>query len=210
MFSILLAMLKNIPFLVSLVNPQTGIFRTESDLTPLINTLFGAMLMGIAGAIVVRAGASTGGTEVISIMLNRKYSFPVGSLSLSLNLAVVLVLWFVSDSIKAALSVIALFISTLSFNSMQQGMNRTKTLFIISEHWDAIAPQVLDEVHRGVTLIPCRGAFTGRDKTMVYILARTVELARIRKIVRLHDPAAILSIVDTREVLGRGFTALDE
>jgi uncharacterized membrane-anchored protein YitT (DUF2179 family) len=123
---------------------------------------------------------------------------------------IILVQWRLSGPTTAALSVIGLFVSTVSFNNMQQGLNRTKTIFIISEHWNEIAPKVLHEVHRGVTLIPCKGAYTQRDKTMVYILARTVELARVRKIVQIYDPQAIVSIMDTREVLGKGFSDLKQ
>ena len=107
-----------------------------------------------------------------------------------------------------ALSVIALGVQSIVFNNMMLGMNRNKTLFIISEHWNEIAPEVL-KLHRGVTLIPCKGAFTNRDKTLVYILAKTNELTKIRKIVREHDEHAIVSIVDTREVLGKGFSPVN-
>ena len=57
-----------------------------------------------------------------------------------------------------------------------------------------------------MTLIPAKGAYTGQDKTLVYVLARTMELAAIRRIVLDIDPSAMLSIIDTREVVGRGFT----
>ncbi|MCL2671070.1 MAG: YitT family protein [Clostridiales bacterium] len=184
----------------------------EADpLAKLIYALFGGIVMGTGAAIVIRSGASTGGTEVISVMLNRKFSFSVGSISLPINIAIVLAQWvFFGDAMAAAISAIALFISTISFNNVLQGLNRTKTIFIISEHWEEIAPQVFEQVKRGVTLIPCEGAYSHRKKTMVYILARTMELARIRKIVQDNDPAAIVSIVDTREVLGRGFAALKQ
>lgn len=183
---------------------------SENPLAPLVYALFGGIVMGSGAAIIIRLGASTGGTEVISVMLNRKLSYPIASISLPINIAIVLAQWSISGPMNAALSAIALFVSTVAFNSVQQGMNRTKTIFIISEHWDEIAPQVLEQIKRGVTLIPCEGAYTHRKKTMVYILSRTVELARIRKIVQENDPEAIVSIVDTREVLGRGFTALKQ
>ena len=57
-----------------------------------------------------------------------------------------------------------------------------------------------------MTLIPAKGAYTGREKTVVYVIARTTELSAIRHIVLAIDPAAMISIIDTREVVGRGFT----
>ena len=102
-----------------------------------------------------------------------------------------------------------LFVSSVAFNNMLQGLNRTKTLFIISDRWEEIAPHVLKEVHRGVTLIPAKGAYTGKDKTVVYVIARTTELSIIRRIVREYDPKAMFSVIDTREVLGRGFDSIN-
>ena len=205
MFSVLIALMKSTPLSgFELLNESDPVTRR------LVYTLFGGIFMGGGGAVVIRNGASTGGTEIISVMLNRKLSFPIGSLSMAMNAAIIIAQWKLSGATAAALSVITLFFYTLTFNSVQQGLNRTKTIFIISEHWDEIAPKVLSEVHRGVTLIPCTGAYTQRDKTMVYILARTVELARVRKIVRLNDPKAIVSIMDTREVLGNGFADINQ
>ena len=150
-------------------------------------------------------------------MLSRKYSFSIGSIAMSINLVIAIALG-VLQAVRSgdfrigvegcALSMIALGVQSVVFNNMMLGMNRNKTLFIISDKWHEIAPEVL-KLHRGVTLIPCKGAFTNKDKTMVYILAKTAELAKIRTIVREHDEHAIVSIIDTREVLGKGFAAMN-
>jgi len=199
-FSVLLAVMENLKL--------PPVFDMEKPIMPLISALFGAVILGGAAAIIIRNGSSGGGTDVISILLNRWLSFPVGTINMAINLCILLVFALVSGLEVAALSAIALFVSSVAFNNTLLGLNRTKTLFIISEKWESIAPQVLSDARRGVTLIPCKGAFTGKDKTMVYIIARTIELARIRKIVMDHDEHALISIIDTREVLGQGFTPL--
>lgn len=182
---------------------------------PLMMVIFGAVILGAMGAMTIRLGGSTGGLDIISVLLNKKFSFPMGTISLALNVVIACGLGLttgdtISQSISVvALSIVGLFVVSVSFNSVLQGMNRTKTLFIISDNWDEFAPEVLKEVHRGITLIPCKGAYTHKDKTMVYIIARTVELAAIRRIVLQHDERAIISIIDTREVIGKGFTAVN-
>jgi len=100
-------------------------------------------------------------------------------------------------------------VTSIAFNNIILGVNRTKTLFIISDKWEEIAPDVLNKMHRGVTYIPCRGAYTNQEKTLVYILTKTIELGRIRRIVLEKDPKAIISIIDTREVIGKGFSAVN-
>ena len=155
---------------------------------------------------------------VISLLLNHKYSISIGTISMSLNVVIAVTLGVVTAITShdyrvgvesAALSIIVLFVTSIAFNNMILGVNRTKTMLIISDKWEEIAPKVLNETHRGVTYIPCRGAYTNQDKTMVYILTRTVEIARIRRIVLGADPTAIISIIDTREVIGKGFSAVN-
>lgn len=184
----------------------------------MVSVTFGAVAMGVAGGMIVRLGGSTGGLDIVSLLINRKYSISIGTVSMGINIVIALalgVLHAVNEGNyrtgveSAALSFIALFVTTVAFNNIIIGINRTKTLFIISDKWNEIAPDVLNKVHRGVTYIPCRGAYTNQDKTLVYILTKTIELASIRRLVLEKDPTAIISIIDTREVIGKGFTAVN-
>lgn len=200
-FSLCMALFENLSL------PQ--VFDFSNPLMPLISILFGAVAVGVLGSLVIRVGASSGGTDILSLLLNRRYSFPMGSISMAINVLVVIALAFFSGVEEAAMSAIALFVCSVAFNNALLGLNRTKTVFIISDNWDKIAPHILNEVHRGVTYIPCKGAYTDKEKTLVYIIARTVELTAIRRIVQEQDPRAIFSIIDTREVVGKGFTAVN-
>ena len=184
-------------------------FDFEDPVSRITSALLGAVISGACGAPIIRRGASGGGTDVIALLLNRRFSFPMGSISLGINLLIIAGLTLIRGLDVAALSIVVMFVSSVAFNNVMQGLNRTKTLFIISDHWEQIAPHVLAEVHRGVTLIPAKGAYTGRDKTLVYVIARTTELSVIRRIVREIDPEALISIIDTREVLGRGFGSIN-
>lgn len=184
-------------------------FDFEDPVSRITSALLGAVICGACGAPIIRRGASGGGTDVIALLLNRRFSFPMGSISLGINLLIIAGLALIRGLDVAALSIVVMFVSSVAFNNVMQGLNRTKTLFIISDHWEQIAPHVLSEVHRGVTLIPAKGAYTGRDKTLVYVIARTTELSVIRRIVREIDPEALISIIDTREVLGRGFGSIN-
>ena len=184
-------------------------FDFTDPVSRITSVLLGGVIVGASGAPIVRRGSSGGGTDILSLLIAKKSSFPMGTIGLVFNLFVISGLALIKGLDVAALSLVAMFVSSVAFNNSMQGMNRTKTLFIISERWDEIAPLVLSEVHRGVTLIPAKGAYTGKDKTLVYVIARTTELSTIRRIVREHDPAAMFSVIDTREVLGRGFDSIE-
>lgn len=181
-------------------------FDFSSPLSQLTSALLGAVICGAAAAPIVRRSASTGGMDIVSLLLTKRFSFPMGTISYAFNVIITSALGFVRGFDVAALALLVMFVSSTVFNNVLQGLNRTKTLFIISDRWEEIAPHVLGEVHRGVTLIPAKGAYTGNDKALVYIIARTTELAAIRRIALEIDPCAMLSIIDTREVVGRGFT----
>ena len=194
------------------------LFDVSEPAWRVVSVVFGAVTMGFAGGMIVRLGGSTGGMDIVSLLLNRKYSISIGTISMSLNVVIAVTLGVVraigAHDFRAgvegsALSIIALFVMSIAFNNIILGINRTKTLFIISDKWDEIAPEVLNRMHRGVTYIPCRGAYTNTEKTLVYILTKTIELAAIRRIVLEKDPKAIISIIDTREVIGKGFSAVN-
>ena len=210
LFSVELAIFANIPM------PE--LFDVSDPAWRVVSVIFGAVTMGFAGGMIVRLGGSTGGMDIVSLLLNRRYSISMGSISMAINIVISLALGveraILSGNYRvgvesAALSFIALFVTMIAFNNIILGINRTKTLFIISDKWDEIAPDVLNKMHRGVTYIPCRGAYTNQEKTLVYILTKTIELASIRRIVLEKDPKAIISIIDTREVIGKGFSAVN-
>ena len=210
LFSVELAVFGTIEF--------PALFDVSEPAWRVVSVVFGAVTMGFAGGMIVRLGGSTGGMDIVSLLLNRKYSISMGTISMSLNIVIAVTLGVVralgahdfrAGVEGAALSIIALFVMSIAFNNIILGINRTKTLFIISDKWDEIAPDVLNKMHRGVTYIPCRGAYTNSEKTLVYILTKTIELASIRRIVLEKDPKAIISIIDTREVIGKGFSAVN-
>ncbi len=197
-----------------------ALFDMSEPAWRVVSVIFGAVTMGVAGGMIVRLGGSTGGMDIVSLLLNRRYSISMGTISMSLNVVIAIALGVVKalgaetnrlqvGVESASLSIIVLFVMSIAFNNIILGINRTKTLFIISDRWDEIAPEVLNKMHRGVTYIPCRGAYTNQDKTLVYILTKTIELSRIRRIVLEKDPKAIISIIDTREVIGKGFSAVN-
>ena len=198
-FSLIFAILENLP--------PVQIFDMTNPVMPLISTIFGAVLNGAFGAIIIRNGSSTGGSDIVSLLVNKRTSFPVGTISMAFNMVIVAALAVVKGMEVAALSIIALFTCSVSFNNALLGLNRTKTLFIISDKWSEFAHEVMNTVHRGITYIPARGAYTNAEREIVYIIAKTVEVATIRRIVLQHDPQAIISVIDTKEVVGRGFTA---
>ena len=175
----------------------------------LVAAAVGSAVIGISGAPVVSRGATLGGIDVISVILGKRFSMSMGTINIMFNIIIMSVLGFVRGIEIALVSMIAMFVSNVAFNYAVQGLNRTVTVFVISDKWDEIAPEVMTVMHRGVTYIPAQGAYTGAERKVVYCIVKTVELSALKRIVYTRDPKAMVSVIETREVVGRGFGALN-
>ena len=171
----------------------------------MLSAMVGAAIIGVTGAPIVKRGATLGGIDVISVIISRKLSIQIGSINICFNLIIMTVLGFFYGIQTALLSMMAMFVCNTAFNFALRGVNHTMSIFIISEEWDEIAPHVLQDMHRGVTYIHAEGAYTGQPRKLVYCLVKTTELAKLKKIVKDHDPNALFSVIETTEVVGRGF-----
>ena len=171
----------------------------------MLSAMVGAAIIGVTGAPIVKRGATLGGIDVISVIISRKLSIQIGSINICFNLIIMTVLGFFYGIQTALLSMLAMFVCNTAFNFALRGVNHTMSIFIISEEWDEIAPHVLQDMHRGVTYIHAEGAYTGQPRKLVYCLVKTTELAKLKKIVKDHDPNALFSVIETTEVVGRGF-----
>lgn len=188
---------------MALIGPQPAMLEN-----PMLSALLGGALIGSSLALVVRRGASMGGLDCITFLLSKRLSISMAVIGNAINACILLVMALIHGLQPAVLTLLALLASQKAFDTVLAGFNRTQTIFIISSHWDKIAPHVLNELHRGVTFLPARGGYSGEERTIVYCILRTVEVSPLKNIVKRHDPAAIISIIDTREVVGRGFSPL--
>ena len=176
---------------------------------PIISALAGAVVIGVTGAPVVKREATMGGLDVIAVIVARRYSIAIGTFSIIYNVVIMGALALARGLELALMSMLAMFAANMAFNAAIIGLNKTVTVFIISEKWEEIAPQLISELHRGVTYIPAEGAYTGAPRKLVYIILKTSQLAAAKRIVRQYDEAALFSIIETKEVLGRGFGSLN-
>ncbi len=175
----------------------------------LLSAIVGGAIIGISGVPIVKRGASLGGIDVLSLIISRKLSIQMGSINIAFNLIIMTILGFCYGIETALYSIITMFVCNTAFNFGMRGVNHTMTVFIISEEWDEIAPHVMQDMHRGVTYIHAEGAYTGQPRKLVYCIVKTTELAKLKKIVKDHDPHALFSIIDTQEVVGRGFGSIN-
>lgn len=181
-----------------------NILDVQGDL--LLGSIFGGAIIGLGVGIVLKAGGTTGGTDMLATIIKFKHNrFPIAKLMLAIDGIIIVAGMLVFGSIKAMYAVIAVFISSKIITWVLEGMNTAKAAFILSEHSNEIADAIMHTLPRGVTGIKAQGMYTKKNKDMLYVVVSQKEITKLRDMVKSIDANAFITIADVREVLGQGF-----
>ena len=195
---------------ISITEKLSAPFIDSLRMDPILAVAFGGAILGITYAPVVKRNATFGGMDIISMLVNKKLSIPMGVFNIMYNIVIMAVQGIAMKNIElTVLAIAGMFVCNTAFDFAMKGLNRTNTVFIISDKCDEAAKDILTIVNRGLTYIPAEGAYTGTKKKIMYCIVRTVELSKLRNIVMKHDPHALFSVIETKEVVGRGFGAVN-
>lgn len=181
-----------------------NILDVQGDL--LLGGVFGGAIIGLGIGIVLKAGATTGGTDMLATIIKFKHArFPIAKVMLCIDAVIILSGMLIFGSIKAMYAIITVFITSKMITWVLEGMNYAKAAFIMSNKNEAIAEAIMKQIPRGVTGIKSTGMYTKEDKNMLFVVVSQKEITRLRDMVRAIDPNAFITIADVREVLGQGF-----
>ena len=172
-----------------------------------LNSLYGAVAMGIGYGLVYRGQGTSGGTDILARILNRWRGIPMTQSYLMTDALVVLAAGFVFGWQKALYALIVLYVSGLVVDSTLEGATTVRTAFIVSEQAETVAKRILSEMERGVTILNGTGAFTGTARPVLYCVVSRPEIQQLKTIVHESDPKAFLVIGQAHEALGEGFQA---
>jgi uncharacterized membrane-anchored protein YitT (DUF2179 family) len=178
-------------------------FTTHHDY--LLAALYAGITLGTGLGIVFRFGATTGGADIIAQLGNRWRGWSVGQVFLIFDAAVILVSLFYISQEKVLYTLVSIFISTKMIDYIIQGAYAAKAFTIITEKPSLISDAITQELQRGVTLFPARGAFSQETKEVVYCVVSRSEVRKLELLVQGIDPLAFIIISDVNDVLGEGF-----
>ena len=177
---------------------------------PLLGTLFGGVVLGIGLGLILRGGATTGGTDMIARMVHRRFSFiTVGMFLFALDCAVVLAAAVFIGSTQALYALINIYVSARVIDAVMVGFGGNKACFVMTSSWERVTDRIMDEVGRGVTHLEARGAYTGKSQPVVMCVASRQEVTALKRIVQEEDEKAFMFITEAHEALGEGFSRLD-
>lgn len=171
-----------------------------------LNSVFGGVLTGIGFGMVFRVNANTGGLDVVGAVVKKYYAIDMGTVVFALNFLIVAGSAFVCTLEEMLFTFISIYVIAELTNRVAAGLNREKSIVIISGEAEKICTDIMENVHRGVTYLDGRGGLTKEPRGILFAVVSLTQVGRVKTIVRHHDPQAFMIVSDTSEVTGKGFT----
>lgn len=185
---------------------------------PLLELVYAVLITGVGSAIVFKCNASSGGTDIIALILKKYTHMNVSTALLCADFLIALsafIDWGVHDTIAfdvqtGLFSVLGLFAKVFVVDDIIDSINMCKAFTIITTKPEEISAYIMQDIRHGVTTYPAKGAYTGADKTVIVTVCRRPEARRIRRKVLSIDPEAFIIITKTSEIMGKGFRDTDK
>ena len=175
---------------------------------PLLATLFGGILLGVGLGMIMRGGATTGGTDMMARLLHKHISFlSVGVLLFAMDFIVIVAAAVFIGANEALYAIIDIYASSKMIDAVLIGLTADKACCIISDAWEKVSERILTEMNRGATQLKARGAWSKEERPVVMSVVSRNELSTIKKIVQEEDESAFMFVTEAYEALGEGFSS---
>lgn len=166
---------------------------------------YAILLFGVGGALIFNCGASSGGTDIIALIIKKFTHLNVG-VTLFLVDFVVVCITIYSVNVEIALcSFMGLFAKTFLLDGVIEGLGRTKYITVITSMPEEIGKYILDGVHHGYTIYDARGGYTGDEKKIILTICKRSEAWKLKNKIKQIDPSAFVIISNANEIMGKGF-----
>lgn len=194
---------------ILMISVSTNVFKPLGALTdqPILAAIFGGVLTAAGIGYVMRAGATTGGTDIIVKCLKlKKPHLKTGTLFLGLDIVIILTGGIVFKNVDSVLySLISVAITSIVLDMILYGRDEAKMIFIISNASEAITARMLDELDTGVTHLTGTGAYKKEEKQVILCVIKKPDAYQAEEIVRQEDSNAFMIIANASEIYGEGY-----
>lgn len=175
---------------------------------PFLELVYGILLTSTASAILFYYNTSTGGMDIVAMILSKRSSLDVGKACLAVNVLIAGATFFLFDVKVGLYSCLGLFAKSFVVDAVIEQFDVCKAFTIITSKPKEIEQYVMTTLHHGVTSYDARGEYTGEQKTVLLTVCRRMDAVRLQKHVKRTDPAAFIIITTTSEIIGRGFRTM--
>jgi uncharacterized membrane-anchored protein YitT (DUF2179 family) len=175
----------------------------------LLSSIFGGVLLGVGLGLIFKAQATSGGSDIIAMIIAKCAKLPLGQLLIIVDSVIVLVGLIAFKDWKIPLySWIVIFITGKVVDLFLQGISYEKTLFIISDKYEEIRNKIINDLNRGGTYMSGKGMYQGNEKTIIFTVVNRRELSMLKDYIYEIDNNAFLTVFDANEIIGEGFKTL--
>lgn len=193
-------------FLTEFLVPYLPVQGLTPDLV--LDALFGGLISGVGYGLVYRGRGTSGGSDILARILNHWRGVPITQSYFMVDAVVILAAGLTFRWENALYALVVLYVSGLAAEAVTEGTGLVRTALIVTSKPEEMTRRILDEMERGATLLPARGAYTGAERTLVYVVVSRSEVVILKEIVHQADPQAFMVIGQAHEALGEGFKSM--
>lgn len=176
----------------------------------LLAAIIGAILLGLGLGTIFSVDGSTGGTDLIALMINKAIpSIPLSKCLTLIDGLVVISSGIVNRNLETALySAISLYVIVKMVDFIVSGFNYSKSFMIITDEEEALKDAIVNDIKRGITILNGKGGYTDNDKSVLIVVVNKNQEVHLKKLIKRVDKNAFIIVSDVHEVFGEGFSAI--
>lgn len=175
---------------------------------PFLELVYAMMLTAIGSAIIFYCNASSGGTDIVALILKKYTSLDVGKALLCTDFIIAASAFLVFGVETGLFSLLGLFAKAFIVDGVIDNLNSCKYFVVITSKREEISDYIMKTLHHGVTVNVATGEFTGEEKYMLHTVCRRIEAITLQRRIREVDPHAFTIITSSSEIIGRGFRSI--
>ena len=175
---------------------------------PLLELIYAMLLTSIGSAMIFYRDASSGGTDIVALLLKKYTSLDVGKSLLIVDFAVAASTFFIFNVQTGLFSLLGLFSKAFIVDAVIENLNTCKCFIVITTKREEISQFIINELHHGATVSNVVGEYTKEEKSMIYTVCKRIEAIRLRSEIKKIDPRAFIIITTSSEIIGRGFRSV--
>ena len=183
--------------------PMTAPFTNDT----LLELIFAVLLPAIGSAIVFNIGASTGGTDIVALILTKHSSLNIGTALMASDILIVSGAALIFGVQTGLYCILGLIGKSFVVDGVIESINQRKVCTVVTSNPEDVTDFILDELHRSATIEDAQGAYTGKELTVVMTVLTRREATLLRNFLRTNDNHAFITIVNSSEIIGKGFRA---
>ena len=174
-----------------------------------LNTIVSGLIYGLAIGIIFRAGATSGGSDIISMIIHNYTKISLGTLVLIVDSIISLTTLIAFEDIRLPIySILLIFIESKIIDLVVEGVKSYKTAFIVTDKIDEVRDFILKDLDRSGTVFAGSGLYKGAERKMIYVTLNRADLVKLKSNLRFLDPNAFVNVIESSEIMGNGFKAL--